>query len=64
MAMTGHLLDSCGIGTDDDRTRLRDRRTRTYHLVDPSLPPEGPYDGRWHVRLNVDPDVVEAQRNS
>lgn len=60
----GYLLDSCRIGTDTDRGKLAAHLTKTYHLLDPSMPAQGRYDAGWHLRLNVDQDEIEAVRGT
>ena len=52
----GFLLEVCGIDAPADRERLRARLTATYHLLDPTLPPEGRRLARWRIRLNVIPE--------
>jgi predicted transcriptional regulator of viral defense system len=52
----GFLLDSCNIGSDHHRAALRERLTATYHLLDPLLHKEGPYQSRWRLQINVDPE--------
>jgi predicted transcriptional regulator of viral defense system len=64
ISRVGYLLDSCRIGTDTDRKRLADLLTKTYHLLDPSLPAGGRYDARWRLRLNVEQSEIEAVRNT
>lgn len=60
----GYLLDSCKIGTDADRGRLVRHLTKTYHLLDPSMPAQGHYYAKWHLRLNVEQDEIEAVRST
>jgi predicted transcriptional regulator of viral defense system len=60
----GYLLDSCQIGTDDDRARLKAKLTPTYQLLDPSMPADGPHIGTWRLRLNVDQEELRAQRST
>lgn len=37
------------------------RQSRGVHvLLDPILPPAGPYNGRWRVRVNLDPREILA----
>ena len=60
----GYLLDSCQIGTDDDRARLSAKLTPTYHLLDPSMPADGPHAATWRLRLNVDQEEIQAQRST
>lgn len=58
----GFLLDSCDIGSDQHRAALRGRLTATYHLLDPLLPKEGPYQSRWRLQINVDPEELQGAR--
>jgi predicted transcriptional regulator of viral defense system len=60
MRRLGFLLELYGIGTASDRERLREHVTGTYSPLDPVMPPQGKYTGRWHLRLNVDPDEFRA----
>ncbi|OAF08698.1 transcriptional regulator [Bradyrhizobium centrolobii] len=60
----GYLLDSCQIGTEDDRARLTEKLSATYHPLDPSLPADGPHSAKWRLRLNVSREELEAQRGS
>lgn len=60
----GYLLDSCRIGTDTEREKLSDHLTKTYHLLDPSMPAQGHYDAKWRLRLNVEQDEIEAVRST
>jgi predicted transcriptional regulator of viral defense system len=60
----GYLLDSCRIGTDDDRARLNSKLSPTYQLLDPSLPPDGPYTAIWRLRLNVSQEELLTQRST
>ena len=41
-------------------TRLRKRLTASYAILDPLLPAEGKFLARWRLRLNVDPEEIEA----
>lgn len=56
----GYLLEFYGIGTASAWERLRERGTRTYSLLDPVMPPQGKFNRRWHLRLNVDPEELRA----
>jgi predicted transcriptional regulator of viral defense system len=60
MRRLGFLLEVYDIGTASERERLREHATGTYSPLDPVLPPQGKYTGRWHLRLNVDPDEFRA----
>jgi predicted transcriptional regulator of viral defense system len=56
----GFLLEIYDVGTASDREQLREHVTGTYSLLDPVMPSQGKYTGRWHLRLNVDPDEFRA----
>ncbi len=60
MRRLGFLLEVYDIGTAADRERLRQHVTGAYSPLDPMLPPQGKYAGRWRLRLNVDPDEFRA----
>jgi predicted transcriptional regulator of viral defense system len=38
--------------------------TATYHLLDPGLSAAGRRLSRWRLRLNVDPDELDAVRGT
>jgi predicted transcriptional regulator of viral defense system len=52
----GFLMELYDLGTASDRERLREHVTGTYSPLDPLMPAQGKYTGRWHLRLNVDPE--------
>ncbi|MBI4614021.1 MAG: type IV toxin-antitoxin system AbiEi family antitoxin domain-containing protein [Planctomycetes bacterium] len=56
----GYLLEAYGIQAPGQVERLRERLTDAYQLLDPLLPPEGKFLARWRLRLNVDPDEIQA----
>lgn len=58
----GFLMDSCDLGLDRHRDALRARLTATYHLLDPVLSKEGPYDSRWRLQVNVNPEELLGAR--
>ena len=60
MRRLGFLLEVYDIGAAADRERLREHAGGTYSLLDPVMPPQGKYAGRWHLRLNVEPDEFRA----
>jgi predicted transcriptional regulator of viral defense system len=60
MRRLGFLLELYDVGTASDRERLREHVTATYSPLDPVMPPQGKYIGRWHLRLNVDPEEFRA----
>jgi predicted transcriptional regulator of viral defense system len=60
MGRLGFLLEVYDLGTAADREHLRENAGGTYSLLDPVMPPQGKYTGRWHLRLNVEPDEFRA----
>jgi len=56
----GFLLELFELGAAKEPERLREKLTATHALLDPSLPPEGRYDGRWRIRLNISPEEILA----
>jgi predicted transcriptional regulator of viral defense system len=60
MHRLGFLLEVYDLGTAVDRERLREHVTETYSLLDPVMPAQGKYVGRWHLRLNVEPEEFRA----
>ncbi|MCF8039535.1 MAG: hypothetical protein K9K79_09490 [Desulfohalobiaceae bacterium] len=50
----GFLLETFGLGSDAHISRLQERLTRSYALLDPVLPDEGGYSSRWRLRLNIE----------
>jgi predicted transcriptional regulator of viral defense system len=60
----GFLLETSGVDAPSDLERLRRRLTATYHLLDPTLPTEGRRLARWRLRLNVNPEELEAVRST
>lgn len=60
----GFLFEVCGIDAPADLERLRARLTATYHLLDPTLPPEGRRLARWRIRVNVTPEEIETLRST
>jgi predicted transcriptional regulator of viral defense system len=60
----GFLLELCGFDTPGELARLRSRLTATYHLLDPGLPAAGRRLSRWRLRLNIDPDELDAVRGT
>jgi predicted transcriptional regulator of viral defense system len=60
----GYLMEACGVGGAATIARLRARLTSTWCLLDPVLPPEGRYDPRWRLRLNVSPEEILAVRGA
>ncbi len=60
----GFLMESCDIGSPEQIERLRKRLSDGYQLLDPMLAPEGKFLARWRLRLNVEPDELEAARSA
>jgi predicted transcriptional regulator of viral defense system len=56
----GFLLETFEAGTPQDIERLRAKLTSSYALLDPLMPTEGPYQARWRLRVNVEPDELHA----
>ena len=56
----GYLLETFEVDAPRELDRLRERLTATYAILDPLLPAEGKLTARWRLRLNVDPDEIEA----
>jgi predicted transcriptional regulator of viral defense system len=64
MARLGFLVETLGIMAPFELDQLRSRLTKSYHLLDPSLPKEGRYLARWRLQLNVNPDELLAVRGT
>jgi predicted transcriptional regulator of viral defense system len=56
----GYLMEIYEVGMPADTGRLRDRLSRTYLPLDPTLPPEGQFFARWRLRLNVEAEELLA----
>ena len=56
----GFLLETFEIDAPADIERLRAALTATYAPLDPLMPAEGPWNARWRVRVNVEPDELRA----
>ncbi len=56
----GYLLELFGLGSPALLTRLQALRATGYVRLDPLLPDEGPYLARWRLRINVEPESLEA----
>jgi predicted transcriptional regulator of viral defense system len=56
----GFLLDTFEAAAPDEIDRLRARLTASYAILDPLMPVEGPYQARWRLRVNVEPDELHA----
>lgn len=56
----GFLLELFEMEAYRELERLRERLTMTYSILDPVLPDEGKFLARWHLKLNVSPEEIEA----
>jgi predicted transcriptional regulator of viral defense system len=56
----GFLLETFAVPAVAEIERLRAGMTSTYALLDPLMPAEGPYQARWRLRVNVEPDELLA----
>jgi predicted transcriptional regulator of viral defense system len=56
----GYLMETYGVGGPEQLKRLRGQLTSTFSLLDPVLPREGKHLSRWRLRLNVDPEEIQA----
>lgn len=56
----GFLLETFEVDVPAELERLRVGLTSTYTLLDPLMPAEGPYQARWRLRVNVEPDELHA----
>jgi predicted transcriptional regulator of viral defense system len=56
----GFLLETFEIEAPAEIERLRAELTATYAPLDPLMPAEGPWNARWRVRVNVEPDELRA----
>ena len=56
----GFLLETLEVDVPAELERLRVGLTSTYALLDPLMPAEGPYQARWRLRVNVEPDELRA----
>jgi predicted transcriptional regulator of viral defense system len=56
----GFLLEIYDAATTDELNRLQSKLTKTYSLLDPTLPKDGRYVSRWRLNLNVEPDELLA----
>jgi len=50
----GHLLETRRAGNLDLMDKLKPLITKGYVLLDPSIPPTGPFVSKWNVRVNLD----------
>jgi predicted transcriptional regulator of viral defense system len=56
----GFVLELLGLGDPTVIEPLREQSTGVHVLLDPILPAAGPYNGRWRVRVNLDPHEILA----
>ena len=56
----GFLLELFEVDAPRDLDRLCQRLTASYAVLDPMLPDEGKFLARWRLRLNVEPEEIEA----
>jgi predicted transcriptional regulator of viral defense system len=56
----GFLLETFEVPAVEEIERLRTGLTAAYALLDPLMPAEGPYQARWRLRVNVEPDELRA----
>lgn len=56
----GQIMDALEIGTESDRTALRERLGKAYVLLDPTLPAEGKFLAKWRLRLNISAEELRA----
>jgi predicted transcriptional regulator of viral defense system len=60
----GYLLEFYALADPAALEPLRARLTPTYQRLDPLFPNEGRMLARWRVRLNIEPDELDAVRSS
>ncbi len=51
----GFLSERLGLGIEKE-IRLSERDRKSFALLDPSMPPEGRFNYRWGLRINVPDD--------
>ncbi|MFQ5803878.1 MAG: transcriptional regulator [Candidatus Methylomirabilales bacterium] len=56
----GFLMELWRIEVPEQIERLRRKLTDSYVLLDPGLPPDGKFQKRWRLQLNVAPDELQA----
>lgn len=54
----GFLLETYSLGCEDTFSHLKKNLTRSYALLDPSLPVSGKYKSSWRVRANIEPEEL------
>jgi predicted transcriptional regulator of viral defense system len=59
----GFLLETYKMGAPEILADLQATLTRSYSLLDPTLPPTGRYNGAWKLRINLDPaELIEITK--
>jgi predicted transcriptional regulator of viral defense system len=56
----GYLLELFGLGTTPLIDSLQEIVSSSYARLDPLLPDDGPYLARWRLRLNLEPETLQA----
>ena len=56
----GFLLETYDLGQPETLAALQTLTNRRYAPLDPTLPDEGSYRARWHLRVNLDPEELRA----
>jgi len=56
----GYLLELYGLGTSSLIESLQDMVGVSYAPLDLLLPDEGPYLARWRLRINLEPEALQA----
>ena len=54
----GFLLEIYDAASTDELDRLQRKLTKTYSVLDPTLPKEGSHLSRWRLKLNVEPEEL------
>ncbi len=56
----GYLMELYKIGSRIHWEFLQTKLTNTYQLLDPELPPTGPYIAKWRINANITPEELLA----
>jgi predicted transcriptional regulator of viral defense system len=56
----GYLMELYEIGSRIHWEFLQTKLSNTYQLLDPELPPEGPYIAKWRLNVNITPEELLA----
>lgn len=56
----GFLLDLFDISDEKIKHELQFLITKSFTLLDPSLPAQGKYFSKWRIRINLNPDELKA----